>query len=198
MTAYFLVLYLPLWVLAIFGTTCAYFAPLIYISNKALIDAEIEDMNLLLNAQIQHIKDVVLHHVNRAHSTVRNFVDEKQNQAHEFVMAKREALKEAAAQAQAKRAELRAAKDRRQREAARTNGNEMEQITIGRVESSTPVMNPPAKVAAAESANVEHTEFPEAPKEEPKNSEQNGIPNGVSEANGVENGANEEKEPLLA
>lgn len=113
-------------------------------------------------------------------------------------MAKREALKEAAAQAQAKRAELRAAKDRRQREAARTNGNEMEQITIGRVESSTPVMNPPAKVAAAESANVEHTEFPEAPKEEPKNSEQNGIPNGVSEANGVENGANEEKEPLLA
>ncbi|KAI5302139.1 hypothetical protein KEM56_000998 [Ascosphaera pollenicola] len=199
LTAYFLVLYFPLWLLAIFGVTFTYFAPLIYITNKGLIDAEIDDLNLLLNAQIQHVKDLFVHHSNRAHSLVRNFVDEKQSQAHEFVLAKSQALKEAAAQAQTRRAALRAAKDKLAQGPTKADSSEMEEITIGRVGSSTPVVNPPPQVAAAESVDIETTEFPEAPRDDPKASEQNGMTNGVNETGGLGNGvADEEKEPVLA
>ncbi|KAI5291263.1 hypothetical protein KEM54_005655 [Ascosphaera aggregata] len=183
LTAYFLVLFFPLWLLAIFGTTFAYFAPLIYITNKGLIDAEIEDLHLLINTQVQHIKDLLIHHSTRAQSSVRKFVDDKQSQAHDFVVARSQALKEAAANAHARRAAMRAANGKQQEQqqqqgSTATASEEMDEVKLRRVESSTPVVSPPAHVSDAKSAKVENTDFPVVPKEELKVSEENGVSNG--------------------
>ncbi|KAI5310071.1 hypothetical protein KEM55_001823 [Ascosphaera atra] len=211
LTAYFLVLFLPLWGLAIIGTTCAYFTPLIYITNKDLIDAEIEDLNVLLNAQIQHLKETVSHRTTHAHDSLRKYVDDCQARVHDFVVAKTQALNKAAHSAHARRAaaaanaaattKVDATPSTAKPPMAQVNGNATAQVGADR---PTPVPaaeqvndvkeSAPVKEKDGESANtgVEKVaaDFPAAPKQEPVN--------GNAEAVGSSEEKESEKQPLLA
>ncbi|ODA76308.1 hypothetical protein RJ55_08153 [Drechmeria coniospora] len=56
--SYFLVKLVPYWALALIGTTVAFLAPLIYSSNKELIDHHLKNASDVINAQTAQVRTV--------------------------------------------------------------------------------------------------------------------------------------------
>ncbi|KOS18268.1 Reticulon-like protein 1 [Escovopsis weberi] len=53
---YYLIKIVPYWGLAVFATTLAFFAPLIYQSNQELIDQQLKNASDAINAQTAHVR----------------------------------------------------------------------------------------------------------------------------------------------
>ncbi|ERS95076.1 cwl1 [Sporothrix schenckii 1099-18] len=65
--SYYLVKIVPYWGLALIGTSIAFIAPLIYKTNKELIDAQVKNVSDLVGAQTSQLRDVANKHT--AHAT---------------------------------------------------------------------------------------------------------------------------------
>jgi hypothetical protein len=63
---YFLIHITPAWGLALLFTTLIYFVPLVYISNKELIDHHLENASNIVSEQTQQVRDLAAQHTNRA------------------------------------------------------------------------------------------------------------------------------------
>lgn len=63
---YFLIKVTPVWGLTLLFTTLAYFAPLVYITNKELIDSHLENASNMLNQQTQQVRDLASQHTSKA------------------------------------------------------------------------------------------------------------------------------------
>ncbi|KAK2749407.1 hypothetical protein FQN57_006339 [Myotisia sp. PD_48] len=83
--SYWLVKFLPLWGLAFLGACIAYLGPLIYISNKELIDEQVSQLREVVNAQAVQMKDMA--GVQTAHATdiVKQYVGEYRSKANEYI-----------------------------------------------------------------------------------------------------------------
>ncbi|KAF2196613.1 hypothetical protein GQ43DRAFT_248910 [Delitschia confertaspora ATCC 74209] len=74
--SYFLIKFVPLWGLAAIGTTVLYMAPLIYISNKELIDSQLERASNMVNQQAHQIRDIAAQQTGNAVNTFQNYAGE--------------------------------------------------------------------------------------------------------------------------
>ncbi|KAF2130563.1 hypothetical protein P153DRAFT_366137 [Dothidotthia symphoricarpi CBS 119687] len=69
LTSYFLIKFVPLWGLALIATLVTYLGPLVYIKNKAVIDAQLEKGYNIASQQAVQLKEVASKNaVNAAHS----------------------------------------------------------------------------------------------------------------------------------
>ncbi|KAF2864294.1 hypothetical protein K470DRAFT_253961 [Piedraia hortae CBS 480.64] len=69
---YFLVKVTPAWGLALMFTTCLFFAPLIYLSNKQLIDTQLANGREIVRKQTRQVRDLASHHTSRAMAVSSN------------------------------------------------------------------------------------------------------------------------------
>jgi hypothetical protein len=66
LTTYFLIKVTPAWGLALLFTTAVYFIPLVYISNKELIDGHLDNASTIINQQTQQVRDLASQHTSKA------------------------------------------------------------------------------------------------------------------------------------
>lgn len=66
MTTYFLIKVTPAWGLTLLFTTLAYFVPLVYISNKELIDGHVQNAGNIVGQQTQQVRDLASQHTSKA------------------------------------------------------------------------------------------------------------------------------------
>ena len=82
---YWLVKWVPLWGLALIADSIIFFAPLIYIQNKELIDHHIHNAGNAINEQASQIKDLAAQHTGRATETMKQYTNEYTKKAQELM-----------------------------------------------------------------------------------------------------------------
>ncbi|KAI9786263.1 MAG: hypothetical protein M1816_008072 [Peltula sp. TS41687] len=113
LSSYFLIKFLPLWGLAVIGTTVLYMGPLVYLKNKETIDAQLEHLTNVLNQQAHQVRDLTVHHTARATETVKHYAGDYSAKAQEYITHAKQRTSSATQEYSAKaRDNLNAAKDR--------------------------------------------------------------------------------------
>ncbi|KAH9845746.1 Reticulon [Teratosphaeria destructans] len=93
LSTYFLIKVTPAWGLALLFTTLVYFTPLVYISNKELIDSHLENAGKIVNEQTQQVRDLAAHHSNKAYEASQATLKDYSAKAQEALgQAKRQAI----------------------------------------------------------------------------------------------------------
>lgn len=111
--SYFLVKIMPTWGLALLFTTLIYTVPLIYINNREVIDAQIDNASTLINEQTQQVRTIAAEQTQRATEIAQSTATDLQNRASELIGQ----AKQRAGQADAPNpANLNPAKDEPERE----------------------------------------------------------------------------------
>ncbi|KAL8944902.1 MAG: hypothetical protein Q9216_000192 [Gyalolechia sp. 2 TL-2023] len=83
--AYWLIKFTPLWGLSLITVSLVYLAPLVYMSNKELIDHHVENATNVVNAQANQVKDLAGHHTSRATETVRAYAGDYTSKAQSYI-----------------------------------------------------------------------------------------------------------------
>ncbi|QGA14915.1 hypothetical protein EYB26_002571 [Talaromyces marneffei] len=89
--SYWLIKIVPVWGLALLGTTIAYLGPLIYLSNREIIDDQIAQIQKLVNAQATHAKELANQQTARATGLVKQYANDYSSKAHEYIGNRRSA-----------------------------------------------------------------------------------------------------------
>ncbi|KAI5199934.1 hypothetical protein E4T39_06001 [Aureobasidium subglaciale] len=111
--SYFLVKIMPTWGLALLFTTLIYTVPLIYINNREVIDAQIENASTMVNEQTQQIRTIAAEQTQHATEIAKSTATDLSNRASELIGQ----AKQRAGQADAPNpANLNPAKDEPERE----------------------------------------------------------------------------------
>lgn len=76
MISYFLIKFVPLWGLTLIATLVTYLAPLIYIQNKEVIDAQLEKGRQIASQQATQIKDLANQHAGNAAKSVQGITQQ--------------------------------------------------------------------------------------------------------------------------
>ncbi|KAI9932626.1 hypothetical protein ASPWEDRAFT_193174 [Aspergillus wentii DTO 134E9] len=93
-TAYWLIKFLPLWGLSLITVTIAYIGPLVYINNREVIDAQIEEAQGIINSQANQLKDLAEERTNHATGVVKQYVSDYSAKAQGYVVQRRSASPE--------------------------------------------------------------------------------------------------------
>ncbi|KAF2277112.1 uncharacterized protein EI97DRAFT_449853 [Westerdykella ornata] len=83
--SYFLIKFVPLWGLALIGTTIAYLGPLVYIKNKDVIDAHLKQASDLAAQQATQIRDLAAQRTEHAAKTFQTYAGEYTHKAQETI-----------------------------------------------------------------------------------------------------------------
>lgn len=83
--SYFLIKFVPLWGLTLIATLVTYLAPLIYIKNKEVIDAQLEKGRQIASQQATQIKGLANQHAGNAVKTVQGYTQQATAKAQETV-----------------------------------------------------------------------------------------------------------------
>ncbi|KFY18081.1 hypothetical protein V491_04865, partial [Pseudogymnoascus sp. VKM F-3775] len=83
--SYHLVKIVPLWGLALIGTSVLFLGPLIYKTNKALIDGQIEQLSEIVNAQTTQVRQIASQHASNAAATTKMYVGDYSAKAQEII-----------------------------------------------------------------------------------------------------------------
>ncbi len=83
--SYWLIKIVPLWGLSLIGVSCIYLGPLIYMTNKDLIDEHLSNASNLVNQQAGQVRDLAGHHTARAHETVKAYAGDYTSKAQEYI-----------------------------------------------------------------------------------------------------------------
>jgi len=67
---------MPLWGLALLGTSTLYLAPLVYTQNKEFIDAQIQQGANIMAKQTQQVRDVSSQYANKAGESARMYAQQ--------------------------------------------------------------------------------------------------------------------------
>ncbi|KAG9769684.1 hypothetical protein KCU95_g16455, partial [Aureobasidium melanogenum] len=111
--SYFLVKIMPTWGLALLFTTLIYTIPLIYINNREVIDAQIEQASTIISEQTQQVRTIAAEQTQHATDIAKSTATDLQNRASELIGQ----AKQRAGQADAPNpANLNPAKDEPERE----------------------------------------------------------------------------------
>ncbi|KAK6000735.1 hypothetical protein QM012_003460 [Aureobasidium pullulans] len=111
--SYFLVKIMPTWGLALLFTTLIYTVPLVYINNREVIDAQIDNASNIINEQTQQVRTIAAEQTQYATDIAKSTATDLQNRASELIGQ----AKQRAGQADAPNpANLNPAKDEPERE----------------------------------------------------------------------------------
>ncbi|KAM5483678.1 hypothetical protein MaudMau93_006185 [Microsporum audouinii] len=85
LTSYWLVMFLPLWGLALIATCVAYLAPLVYITNKELIDSQLGSAQEIVATQTSHVKEMAETQTAQATDIVKQYVGDYRAKANGYI-----------------------------------------------------------------------------------------------------------------
>lgn len=83
--SYFLVKIMPTWGLALLFTTLIYTVPLIYINNREVIDAQIENASTIINEQTQQVRTIAVEQTQHATDIAKSTATDLSNRASELI-----------------------------------------------------------------------------------------------------------------
>ena len=83
--SYWLIKIVPFWGLSLIAVSCIYMGPLIYMTNKELIDHHVRNASEAANAQANQLKDLAGHHTARAQETVKSYAGDYSAKAQEYM-----------------------------------------------------------------------------------------------------------------
>ncbi|KAJ5662583.1 uncharacterized protein N7477_010199 [Penicillium maclennaniae] len=84
-TGYWLIRFVPLWGLAVIAVTTTYFAPLVYISNRDIIDEQIANLQSIITSQTNQLKDLAGERTSHATDVMKQYVGEYSSKAQEYI-----------------------------------------------------------------------------------------------------------------
>lgn len=87
--SYWLIKFIPLWGLSLIGVSIIYLAPLIYISNKEIIDQQLNHATHVINSQASQVRDLAGHHAGRASDTVKAYAGDYSAKAQNYIGSSR-------------------------------------------------------------------------------------------------------------
>ncbi|CAG8364477.1 unnamed protein product [Penicillium salamii] len=88
-TGYWLIRFVPFWGLAVVAVTTTYFAPLIYISNREIIDEQIANAQEIINAQTNQLCDLAGERTSQATGLMKQYVGEYSSKAQGYIGSRR-------------------------------------------------------------------------------------------------------------
>lgn len=83
--SYWLIKIVPFWGLSLIGTSCIFLGPLIYISNKELIDEQLNNAQELVNAQASQVKEIAGTHTAQYSGTIKQYASDYTAKAQEYI-----------------------------------------------------------------------------------------------------------------
>ncbi|KAJ5087055.1 hypothetical protein NUU61_008362 [Penicillium alfredii] len=93
-TGYWLIRFLPIWGLSVVAVTVAYFAPLIYINNREIIDEQISNVQSIIASQTNQLKDLAGERTSHATGLMKQYVGDYSSKAQEYINHRRSASPE--------------------------------------------------------------------------------------------------------
>jgi len=81
--SYYLIKIVPFWGLTLLSTSVIFLAPLIYKTNKELIDGQLEHASNIVNQQTKQVKDLASHHASIAANTTKQYASDYSAKAQE-------------------------------------------------------------------------------------------------------------------
>jgi hypothetical protein len=73
----------------VIAVTTTYFAPLIYISNREIIDEQISNLQEIINSQTNQLKDLAGERTSQATGLMKQYVGEYSSKAQEYIGSRR-------------------------------------------------------------------------------------------------------------
>ncbi|KAK7887749.1 hypothetical protein LTR67_009652 [Exophiala xenobiotica] len=89
---YYLIKLLPFWGLSLLSTCVIFLGPLIYIENKEVIDAQLENAGNIIGHQTSQIKDLTAQHTSKGLETVKQYTGTATAKAQEMVGSARQKI----------------------------------------------------------------------------------------------------------
>ncbi|KAL6715155.1 hypothetical protein ACLMJK_007419 [Lecanora helva] len=83
--SYWLIKVVPFWGLSLIGVSCIYLGPLIYMTNKELIDEHLAKASDIANSQANQVRDLAGHHTARAQETVKAYAGDYSAKAQSYI-----------------------------------------------------------------------------------------------------------------
>ncbi|KAI4730396.1 hypothetical protein E4T49_01865 [Aureobasidium sp. EXF-10728] len=83
--SYFLVKIMPTWGLALLFTTLIYTVPLVYINNREVIDAQLENASTIINEQTQQVRTIAAEQTQHATDIAKSTATDLSNRASELI-----------------------------------------------------------------------------------------------------------------
>ncbi len=84
-TSYWLIKFVPFWGLSLIAVSIVYLAPLVYVNNKEMIDQNINKASQIINSQASQVKEISIHHAERATSTVKAYAGDYSAKAQNYI-----------------------------------------------------------------------------------------------------------------
>lgn len=89
---YYLIKILPFWGLCLLNTSIVFLGPLIYVSNKELIDGHLEHASNVVSAQASQVKDLASEHSGKALETIKASTSEYTDKASTLIGQSRQKI----------------------------------------------------------------------------------------------------------
>ncbi|KAJ5623586.1 hypothetical protein N7490_012191 [Penicillium lividum] len=82
---YWLIRIVPVWGLTVIGVTTAYIGPLVYISNREIIDEQVKNLQDIVSAQTNQLKDLAGERTSHATGLMKQYVGDYSHKAQEYI-----------------------------------------------------------------------------------------------------------------
>ncbi|MCJ1390399.1 hypothetical protein MMC18_003258 [Xylographa bjoerkii] len=151
---------LPLWGLSLIAVSVIYLAPLIYISNKELIDHHVANASNIANAQAKQVQDLAGHHTARLTETVKAQTSTYSAKAQEYMGAAKDRTSTAVGNAKQQ-------VNQQANSASAAVDNAKQQVNQQANSAANSASNNPFKSGADAPPSYSSSDFPHAPKQEP-------------------------------
>jgi ABC-type nitrate/sulfonate/bicarbonate transport system substrate-binding protein len=83
--SYWLIKIVPVWGLSLVAVTIAFFAPLVYINNREIIDEQIDQAQKMVNAQASQVRELAHQHTAQATDFVKQYASDYSSKAQEYI-----------------------------------------------------------------------------------------------------------------
>ncbi|EGD85201.1 hypothetical protein H112_08930 [Trichophyton rubrum D6] len=174
LVSYWLVMFLPLWGLALIATCVAYLAPLVYITNKEFIDSQLGNAQEIMANQASHVKEMAETQTAQATHIVKQYVGEYRAKANGYIGSANGAVSNVTAPKAEPEPTPKAAQEPSQEPAQAPAQKTVEEIVEENFrQSSAPeaalesLPDIPKTEELPDLQQVAHADFPEAPTGEP-------------------------------
>ncbi|KAK2882429.1 hypothetical protein FQN49_000351 [Arthroderma sp. PD_2] len=166
LVSYWLVMFLPLWGLALIATCVAYMAPLVYITNKEFIDSQLGNAQELVATQATHVKEMAETQTAQATGIVKQYVGDYRAKANGYIGSTSAPAPTTTGSETAPEATPEAAPEAAP-ETAPEAAPEAAPETSTTLASEPEAPQPESLNELPDLKQVAHADFPEAPKDEP-------------------------------
>ncbi|KAF3482595.1 cwl1 [Arthroderma uncinatum] len=162
--SYWLVMFLPLWGLALIATCIAYLAPLVYITNKEFIDSQLGNAQEIVATQASHVKEMAETQTAQATGIVKQYVGDYRAKANGYIGSSSAPVPAITAPETAIEATPKAVPETVHESVPETAAIDASEPEVPKTETLDKL---PDLQETPDLREVAHADFPEAPKDEP-------------------------------